>query len=536
MGMTRNKKIFLLFFAAVCLVFLQRFAVGISYHPVMDDWFLYGDIYINKWTDFILPNEKFSIRPLAGVADMLFVSPLFKHLWAAELILTIVMIAGVFLILDTLIKNDFSAGGLFILILCMLPMNMEATYWIAASVRNSFSLFFTGVSLFLLQKYCDADKRIFATAYFVIGFGAVGFYEPAAAVYAFMSAYIIFKQTDKKKRKILLITLIHLAAIAVYYILNKSSLEIEARGHILTSGIIKHTIDITRMEGEILTKLNMKSLVSGLKNGLNIISENKLILQISAVIVFSVLFAVLCVKTSENKRRFSIKKVICGFALSAAGLAVFYLLADTRFTIRASYFSMIGISIIIEEMFMIIPFRQRRAVTAVVSAVCAFVFAASGIGQAQMYRKTSLTDTDIVNQMLELDTEGYITNVNKNTYLLGAVSYYNNVDSVEWFESIRAAAGGYADITGVMRHITGVSDTNNIMPVKDGDIINLGIYNASPQKCIFFALDGELKVHNAYLREYENGFEISYADGEAYGYLNRAEENNYILEIKKTEN
>lgn len=309
MGQIKDKKVFCCFFVLLCLVFMQRFAIGISYHPVMDDWFLYGDIYTNKWSEFILPNEKFSIRPLAGAADMLFVSPLFKHLWAVELILTIVMAAGVFLILDTLKKNDFSAGGLFILLMCMLPMNMEATYWI-------------------------------------------------------------------------------------------------------------------------------------------------------------------------------------------------------------------------------MPFRQRRAVTAVISAVCTFVFAVSGIGQADMYRKISQTDTDIVSQMLELDEEKYITNINKNTYLLGAVHYYKNADSVEWYESIRGAAGGYADITGVMRHITGVSNTNNIMPVKDGDILNLGLYNASPQTCIFFALDEKLKVHNIYLREYESGYEVFYTDGEVYGYLNRTEENKYRLEIK----
>lgn len=511
---------------------MQRFAIGISYHPVMDDWFLYGDIYTNKWSEFILPNEKFSIRPLAGAADMLFVSPLFKHLWAVELILTIVMAAGVFLILDTLKKNDFSAGGLFILLMCMLPMNMEATYWIAASVRNSFSLFFTGISVFFLQKYCDTDKKGFIIAYFAAGFGAVGFYEPAAAVYAFISAYIILRQRDKKKRKLLLITLIHLIVIAIYYMLNKSSSEIEARGHILTSGIIKHTIDITRTEGEILTKLNMKSLISGLKNGLNIISENKLILHMTAIVALSVLFALLCAAMQEDKRKFSFKKIIGGFVLSAAGLTVFYLLADTKFTIRASYFSIMGISIMIEEIFMLMPFRQRRAVTAVISAVCAFVFAVSGIGQADMYRKISQTDTDIVSQMLELDEEKYITNINKNTYLLGAVHYYKNADSVEWYESIRGAAGGYADITGVMRHITGVSNTNNIMPVKDGDILNLGLYNASPQTCIFFALDEKLKVHNIYLREYESGYEVFYTDGEVYGYLNRTEENKYRLEIK----
>lgn len=144
MDKTRDKYLYYMFLTATCLLILQRFSINGLYYPVMDDWFLYGDTYTwtNKITDFIIPNGKFAIRPLAGAVDIFFVAPLFNHLWVVELILTLLLLSGTFLMLKVLIENNFYSGGIFILLLCLLPLNMEATYWLAASIRISNSMFF----------------------------------------------------------------------------------------------------------------------------------------------------------------------------------------------------------------------------------------------------------------------------------------------------------------------------------------------------------------------------------------------------------
>ena len=60
---------YIMTFALGLLMIVQRFLSGV-YKPVMDDWFLYGDLYkgiSNRLANFAIPNEKFAIRPLAGL-------------------------------------------------------------------------------------------------------------------------------------------------------------------------------------------------------------------------------------------------------------------------------------------------------------------------------------------------------------------------------------------------------------------------------------------------------------------------------------
>ena len=75
-----NETILLCVTAAIVLV--QRFLAG-AYKPVMDDWFLYGDLYTKlseRIAKFAVPNEKFAIRPFAGIIDIFVNAPLFKHI------------------------------------------------------------------------------------------------------------------------------------------------------------------------------------------------------------------------------------------------------------------------------------------------------------------------------------------------------------------------------------------------------------------------------------------------------------------------
>lgn len=119
---------------------VQRFLSGV-YKPVMDDWFLYGDLYkgiSNRLANFAIPNEKFAIRPLAGVFDCFVNAPLFNHLWIVELFLTFSLLFGSFLIIKALRRNNFASGGFFLCLVCLFPVGLEATYWIAAATRVAY--------------------------------------------------------------------------------------------------------------------------------------------------------------------------------------------------------------------------------------------------------------------------------------------------------------------------------------------------------------------------------------------------------------
>ena len=107
---------YIMTFALGLLMIVQRFLSG-AYKPVMDDWFLYGDLYkgiSNRLANFSIPNEKFAIRPLAGVFDCFVNAPLFNHLWIVELFLTFSLLFGSFSDYKSTSQKQFCKRRIFL--------------------------------------------------------------------------------------------------------------------------------------------------------------------------------------------------------------------------------------------------------------------------------------------------------------------------------------------------------------------------------------------------------------------------------------
>ncbi len=522
----KNVKIFTIFLTVSAILLLTRFAAGLVYKPVMDDWFLYGDLYGDVINDFALPNAKFTIRPLAGVLDIFLAAPLFNHLWVVELIMTLLLTAGAVIFYDVLSDNGFSVGGLFLISLCLVPMNMEATYWLAASLRISCALFFTALTLWLLNGYLKSDKKIYALLYTVLGFFAVSFYEPAVVIYVMLFACLLYRKRDKKYMYLIFIIAVQLTYIALYYILNGGSGELAVRGHLFSSNFFSQARAVTDMVGRVLVLYDYRAFVRGLKCGAELIVSRGLYVQTAALLVLSVFLGIL-VRHEGNDRRFSAKRLLISFALTVGGVAVFYVIGFLYTAIRFVYFSFIGIGLAVCELALLTPQKIQTALRCAVTAALTFVFAVSGMGITSQYIKTSEEDVRIVNEILALDTENFAVNPDRNTYLLGAKPYYDDVKSVGWLESIRGACSGYADLTGCMRHMTGVTNTNNLTPVRDGEAISMTYYINSPDICRFFALDENTHVINVNVNKTDGGYEVTEENGERYGRIIADESGTY---------
>lgn len=518
MDKEKDRNIYFLFLSAVCLIMIQRFSFGGRYYPVMDDWFLYGDTYTaaDKLTGFIIPNAKFSIRPLAGMVDIFFIAPLFEHLWIAEAVMTLLLTAGTFLMLSVLRENDFSVGGIFVLLLCLLPLNMEATYWLAASIRISNSMFFTGLAVWLLQKYLTTKKKRFFIGYSAAGFTAVGFYEPAVAVYLFLALYLILKRKNKKLLPILIITAAHIISVAVYYLCNKNSWAME-RGAFITTGIASHGAEITKVMANILGYMNVKLFSLGFERGMYLIIHKKAVIQGLAIALHSVLLGIFSGRLPEREREFAYKKILLGLFLGFAGIVVFYVLEDTRITLRSVYFIFIGFGAAIEELLSAIPYRARRIVVTAAVTVLSAACVVSGIGTADKYRQVSAEDVNIVGQIAESDKNDAIYGERK-IYLFGAVDYYEDIETLRFFENIRGACSGYSEMTGCMWHFAGTSHKTNITPVKNGGKIALKSTETSAGQA-FFALDGGGNVVKVNITQSDAGLEIRDENDNLYGTL-----------------
>lgn len=522
----RNLKIFTIFLTVSAVLLLTRFALGLAYKPVMDDWFLYGDLYGDVINGFALPNAKFTIRPLAGILDIFLAAPLFDHLWIVELIMTLLLAAGAVILYDILSDNGFAPSGLFLISLCFVPMNMEATYWLAASIRISCALFFTALTLRLLNGYLKSDKKIYAVLYAVSGFFAVSFYEPAIVIYVMLFAYLLYRKRGRKYIHLIFIIAAHLTYIALYYILNGGSGELAVRGHLFTSNFFSQARAVTDMVGRVLVLYDWRAFVRGLKCGAELILSRGLYIQTAALLGLSVFLGIL-VRHEGKDRSFSVKRLLISLALTAGGVAVFYVIGFLYTAIRFVYFSFIGIGLAACELALLTPKKIQPVLRTAVTAALTFVFEVSGMGITSQYIKTSEEDVCIVNEILALDTENFAVNPDRNTYLLGAEPYYDDVHSVEWLESIRGACSGYADLTGCLRHMTGVTNTNNLTPVRDGEAISMTYYINSPEICRFFALDKNARVISVSVNETDGGYEVTEEGGERYGMITADESGVY---------
>lgn len=511
------------------LMIIQRFLAGM-YKPVMDDWFLYGDLYRTipeRMAQFAAPNEKFAIRPAAGFIDCFINAPLFKYLWIAELLVTAALLIGVFFIMKTMRKNNAAGAGFFMCIVCLFPVGLEATYWLAAATRVAYSILFIGTAVYSLDYYLKTRKLRGIISYSVLGLLAVSFYEPAIVIYIILTLFIIwcgFK--DKKDLIPVAIMIAQIAAIGLYYVLNSGTGEIESRGGFVSQNIWEHTTRINKFLTDIFTKYSFAITKNGLKKGLMIVLGGHRILKISLISCLSALFGLLS-SLLMRKRKLSVKFLILGIALFFGGISLNYLLGSDRIPIRLTFFSFLGIGILIDELSVLLPKTFGKITCGLLITVLTFVFTVAGIGEIKDYLQTSDFDVYITNQLIDLDTPQRISNPNKNTYVFGGQHYYEESKCVSYLDHIRGASGNYSDITGCMRHLIGTPYTNNILTFTYGDSRVLKPYIDIDGLCNFYAIEYDKTVIRVNLVPDGENYNIVRADGTQAGTLVKTSDNKF---------
>ncbi|MCC8161455.1 MAG: glucosyltransferase domain-containing protein [Oscillospiraceae bacterium] len=510
------------------LLVIQRFLAG-GYKPVMDDWFLYGDLYTNiseRLSSFAFPNEKFAIRPIAGFFDCFVNAPLFNHLWIVELALTLSLLAGAFFIMKTMRRNNAGGAGFLMCLVCLFPVGLEATYWIAAATRISYSVLFTGAAVFALDWYYKTRQKRGIVLYAVLGMICVGFYEPPIVLYILLTLFVIQSNYKNKKDLMpLIITAAHIAVIGLYYVLNSGSGEIESRGGFLESGIIEHTSVVTGYIYDIFVKYSKALTGNGWRKGLLIVMGGHKIIKTLLIGVFSLLFGVfsaICIK----KRKFSIKIFVFGIIMFLGGLCLNYVLGSDRITLRLVYFSYFGAGIMLDELLMLLPNKASKTLCAVIMTCLAFVFTVSGIGEVSDYRQTSDFDVYITQQIVDMDEE-HVTDVDKNTYVFGGQHYYEETWCISYLDHIRGVSGNYADITGCMRHLTNVAFTNNIMTFTYGDTQALKPFIDTEGLCKFYNIEYDKTVVEVSLEPDGDNYNIVRPDGTVAGTLQMTDDTHY---------
>ena len=512
------------------LMLFQRFFTGI-YKPVMDDWFLYGDLYTSvsdRLNNFAIPNEKFTIRPFAGIADIFINAPLFKHLWIVELILTLSLLFGTYLIIKTLRRNKLGNTGFLLCLVCLCPVGLEATYWIAAATRVSYSILFIGGAIYSLDYYYKSQNYIGFIMFCILGIFSVGFYEPAIVIYIILTLFVVWSNFKNKKDLIpAIIMIVHVAFIGIYYIINSGTGEIESRGGIVDSNFFSHIVKVFEYIKQIFTEYSSYIISNGFSNGINVMSYLTRVILLAVSIIFGVFTAIYL-----KKNPFSFKILLLGICMFFGGIILNFILNSERIPLRLVYFSYIGIGIIVDEIITLLPKIPAKIIAAILCSTCAFIFTVSGVGEVMEYQNTSDYDEYIAKQMINLDSDGNLTNPDKNSYLFDAQFYYDESGCIRYQDHIRSATSTYADLTGCIRHLTKTAFTNSIMTFPAGDIHKIKPYVDEKDLCTFFVLNYDKTVSKANLTPNGENYIITRSDGTYAGELIKIDEYNYQFIVK----
>ena len=117
------------------LVMARFCAFGMEYYHQLDDYIQYhnypssGDFMALQRATGLLAS-----RPLAGIADFFVWGPMFDHMiWGVALI-SVMYVAAV-LVIWNILGRYFRVSPVLPVIMALLPLGIEGTYWMSASTR-----------------------------------------------------------------------------------------------------------------------------------------------------------------------------------------------------------------------------------------------------------------------------------------------------------------------------------------------------------------------------------------------------------------
>ena len=390
---------------------------GFTYFPVLDDHNMYGILSMLSPAQAFSQYAMYTTRPLAVLLDTYVISKLWGGLWIALLLFTILHFFCCYLVYLILMKNNIKTGTILAVTFALLPLGVEAGYWIAASSRIVAGLFFALLSFLLYMKYIEKNNlqqghaRLYLLGFAVTNLFSLGFYEQ---VIAFSFVGIIFLMAVNFKRQknkwISLIPIVNIAIIGLYYFLFRNMGNMSDRGQLLSGRYIQHTVEVIKRIRELTINSPASMIKHGAINGAQLIlSDTAVIFTLLAVIV-SIMFGIFFAheKLTISWKGFVIR-LVAGLALVILPFAPFFILQSTWIVHRNAFVSIVGLGLIAEGVAGILFSKwDLKVFRGIIVGIVVFVFLLCNVVEVNDYRNVSRIDNEITANLAAVleDTAG----------------------------------------------------------------------------------------------------------------------------------
>lgn len=398
------------------LVMARYCAFGVQYYHQLDDYIQYhnypssGDFMALQRATGLLAS-----RPLAGIADFFVWGPMFDHMiWGVAMISA--MYVAVVLVIWNILGRYFRVSPVLPVVMALLPLGIEGTYWMSASTRVVVGMFFAALAARTFLKWLDGGGWGWLILYLILQLIPFGFYEQAGllSITLTVGAAILERIREGKPMSRCAVSLWGVFAMGLYFLITK----LLADGGVYSSRA-EILLPFTRYYWfAFLPKVLWQffcaflgggffTAAKGFVRGVRMIFSGELLLWALCTAALCILLWLLLRRWKPGERARGEAPLwltlLSGVLLAAGPASLFLVLGNPWFSLRGTVTSFPGIALIVDALLLRLWERlalEKRGLS-LLAAALAFVFCVAGASDIRDYRDTCRNDRRIAGLVLD---------------------------------------------------------------------------------------------------------------------------------------
>ncbi len=466
------------------MLMVRNCAVGMQYWPQLDDYIQYHN-YAAQFSFGELQNVVglLASRPLAGIADYFIWTPMFEYMILGVAMISALYAASV-IQMKGLMERYFAVGPVFPVVMALLPLGIEGTYWMSASTRIVCGLFFACLASVSFGKWLDTGRRSSLLSFMVLLLLPFGFYEQSAVLaMTLVLGMAILEFRARWKRA--LAALWAIPAVGLYglftrYFAADTIYSSRAEFVFPTSNYFWNVFlpDILGQFKSVFWDGTCYTLIKGLVRGIQLVCSGELIVWILLPAILCLGYGYLAVHDADTStgHKFShVFAVLVGAVLVIAPLTPFLILANPWFSLRGAVTSLPGIAMICDVIVMSLcrwlPLRKQGA--GILAALCAFVFCISGAVEIRDYKDTWKNDHIVAKAVLSRVEEDFPTKESAEGIRAGVLGVEKTTlpdQNYFWHEHIHGCTESSWAFEGLLKYLAPEGRRPSITPLPSDPI------------------------------------------------------------------
>lgn len=395
------------------LLMVRACAAGLEYWPQLDDYIQYHNYpTAESFSALQKAVGLLASRPLAGIADYFIWGRMFGFMLVGVAIISL-LYAVTTLVLWSVLGRFFRIGPLFPVIVALLPLGVEGTYWMSASTRVVVGMFWAALAAWLFLEWMDGPRWRTLAAFLVCQLLPFGFYEQAGILAVTLTVGVailryIYRAEDRKK---CLLALWAPASMVLYLLLTKllsnggvygsrAALILPVSRYYFTTFLP----DILGQIRKVFLNADLRILMRGFVRTAGQLLQGRLLLWFAVTAALCAGVWQLGRKAKAEEGRLPLwLQLVSGLLLAAAPVTLFLILDNPWFSLRGAVTSFPGLALMADGVMEALWKRAgvRREAPAALAALCALAFCMAGASEIADYRDTYQADQRAARAVLD---------------------------------------------------------------------------------------------------------------------------------------